>query len=293
MDNRERSILKTLLYANIFNYPLKKEEVWKFLISENKISKENLFKNLKNINKYIDYKNGYLFLKRKKELVKIREENEKQSKVKILKAKKISNIISLVPFVKFIGISGALSMNNSDIDDDIDLFIISEKNLAWTTRGTLVILLILLGVYRNRSTKNYKDKICLNMVIDEENLKFNKNLQNLYTAHEIVQIVPLFDRENTFNKFIKNNLWFKTFLPNILINRFKSSRKTNLFEKFIIFLFNLIKIENIFRVFQQSYMRKHVTRETLKNGFIAFHPFDYKSFILKEFNKKIKEYNLT
>lgn len=214
MDNRERSILKTLLYADIFNYPLTKNQVWKFLISEEKVNKTFLFNNLKNIKKIIDFKDGYFFLKGKKELIDLRKENEKESDIKLKKAKKIAQIVFYIPSIKLVGVSGALSMKNSDVNDDIDFFVVSENNLAWTTRLLSIIILSFLGVYRTRKTENIKDKICLNMIIDESNLHFKKSVQNLYTAHEVIQIIPLFSRNNTYKKFIKENGWYKKFLPN-------------------------------------------------------------------------------
>jgi len=48
MDSREEAILKTLLYSSLFDYPLKKEEIYNFLIAK-KISKNELLKSLNNV----------------------------------------------------------------------------------------------------------------------------------------------------------------------------------------------------------------------------------------------------
>lgn len=291
MDNRERSILKTLLYADIFNYPLTKNQVWKFLISEEKINKTFLFNNLKNIKKIIDFKDGYFFLKGKKELIYLRKENEKESSIKLKKAKKIAQIVFYIPSIKLIGVSGALSMKNSDANDDIDFFVVSENNLAWTTRLLSIIILSLLGVYRTRKTQNIKDKICLNMIIDESNLHFKKPVQNLYTAHEVIQIIPLFTRNNTYKKFIKENGWYKKFLPNATsYKNLHMDKSQNIFEILLLVIFKILSIEKILRFLQRKYMEKNVTRETIESGFIALHPFDYKSFVLNNYNKKIKKH---
>lgn len=289
MDNRERSILKTLLYADIFKYPLTKNQVWKFLISDEKINKTFLFNNLKNVKKIIDFKDGYFFLKGKKGLIDLRKENEKESNIKLKRAKKIAQIVFHIPSIKLIGVSGALSMKNSDANDDIDFFVVSENNLAWSTRFFSIIILSFLGVYRTKKTENIKDKICLNMIIDESNLHFKKPLQNLYTAHEVIQIIPLFSRNNTYKKFIKENEWYKKFLPNATsYKNIYRDKSQNIFEILLIIIFKILSIEKILKFLQRKYMEKNVTRETIESSFIALHPFDYMSFVLNKYNKKIK-----
>ena len=92
-------------------------------------------------------------------------------------------------------------MHNSDTDDDIDIFVISNKGFAWTTRLLTAVLLIMLGAYRNKNSKNVKDKICLNFILGEDEMHF-KN-QDLFTAHEIVQLLPIFTRDKTYQRFIR------------------------------------------------------------------------------------------
>lgn len=292
MDSRERSILKTLLYADIFNYPLAKIEIFKFLI-EQKITEKFLFKNLLLKNKFIEYKNGFYFISGRKEIVLLRKKRKKISKEKFKKVKKIINKITFFPTIKLIAISGALSMQNSDEEDDIDLFVISSKNFAWTSRFVLILSLILLGVYRNKKSKDYKDKICLNMIIDKNNMVFDKKNQNLYAAHEIMQMIPLFDRDNTYKEFIEGNSWYKKFLPNaIKVKKIYLKKTSNFFDNFLVSFLQLILLEQLLRLLQRKYMGKGVTRETVENGFLALHPFDYKSYTLSLYKKKLNIYKL-
>ena len=58
------------------------------------------------------------------------------------------------------------------------------------------------------------DKICLNLWLDETALSLPRNQRNLYTAHEVVQVKPILDRDYTYLKFIIANLWLKNYLPN-------------------------------------------------------------------------------
>ena len=203
MDNRERAILKTLLYSDFFDYPLKEEEIFKYLITDKKIDKIQVHKVLKQFKIAVESNKNFYFLSGRKSLVKKRINREKISLQKFKKAKKIIKILSLIPTIRLIGISGTLSMRNSEKHDDIDIFVITQENFVWTTRFLLIIFLVLLGVYRTRNSKNYSDKICLNMMLDEGSMKLEKNL---YIAHEISQLVPVFEKDNTYKKFLLENL---------------------------------------------------------------------------------------
>lgn len=292
MGSSEESILKTLLYADIFHFPLKKIEIWKFLITDKKINSNSLFKKTSHINKFIELKDDYFFIKGKSNLVNLRKKRENISIEKLLKARTIINKISFIPTIKLVGISGALSMKNSDKNDDIDLFVISKKGFAWTTRFMLVLILILLGDYRYKNSKSFADKICLNMVLDEDNIIFKKNNQNLYTAHEIVQLIPVLDRENTYEKFIIKNSWVNNYLANFHIPKRYTKKHQNLFDNLIANIFKIFFLEEIFRFIQIKHMEKSITNEIIERGFLAFHPFDYNEYVLKIYKKNLKKYKI-
>lgn len=281
------SIFKTLIYSDVFDYPLTKEEIWKFLIGE-KISKKSFEKSLSiNIFPPVKWKhrNGFYFLSGQEKIVGKRVGKKKESQKKLSSAKKIIQKLSLVPTVSFIGISGGLALENSEKNDDIDLFVITSKNTLWITRLILVFLLIIMGQYRGRGKKE-SQKVCLNMLIDEESLSFPKKRQDLYTAHEIVQLRPVLNRNNVYEKFMNANRWVKKFLPNAMdgIKNYESRIKK---EQNPLFVF-----EKLAKTLQLWYMKKHRTKETVESHFLAFHPFDYKSFVLKEYNKRLKRYEV-
>jgi hypothetical protein len=293
MDSREQAILKTLLYADIFDFPLTKQEIYSFLISDKKDQINLIYQSLKNPKLPIKFKNNFFFLKGKEGLVKKRLERQKISKEKLKKAKKIINTISFIPSVMFVGISGGLSMKNADKKDDIDIFVITKKNLLWITRFMLIVLLNILGVYRRRNSKDLKDRICLNMLIDEESIHFDKGKQNLYLAHEIAQLIPIVDKESTYKNFILSNSWINEFLPNISFGKIiYSKKKKNIFDALFVSLLNSLFLEKILKLIQFSYMKKHITKETVTQKYLAFHPFDYKSYVLASYKKKLKEFGL-
>jgi len=290
MDSREEAILKTLLYSSLFDYPLTKEEIYNFLIGK-KINRKELSQSLKNVKIPIDFSRGFFFLKGNQKLVKIRQVRETISLNKLNKAKSIIGKLSLIPTIKLIGISGTLAMRNCKENDDIDIFVIAQSGLAWTTRFLTACFLIILGVYRNKNSKQYKDKICLNLVLGENRMLFEN--KDLFTAHEIVQLLPIFERNGTYQKFLAVNQWVKKFFPNVQTRRGPVFKKQhNNLDRLFIFICKVLFLEKALKTLQLFYMRKAVTKERLEDGFIGLHPFDYKSHILKKYNTETSKFGL-
>ncbi len=291
-DVRE-SILKTLIYGDIFDYPLTKKEIWKFLIATK--AKRTLFENA--VSEFPpgrwELKQGLLFLLGRAEIVEIRRKRQQVSRKKLELAKKIIQKLSLVSTVLFIGISGGLALENSKEDDDIDLFIITSRGTIWFTRLVLVLTLILMGQYRGQGKKK-SQKICLNMFLDENALTLPKERQNLYTAHEVAQVMPIFQRNDTYIKFLDANKWVKKFLPNAMgrIRNQESEIKNQNKNPFIISHFSFLIFEWIAKRIQLFYMKNHITSETISDTLLAFHPFEYKNYVLKEYNKRLRHYEI-
>lgn len=284
MDSRKQ-IIKTLSYFNFFDYPLTFAELLQFTKINIK-SKKDFSTLLKQ--KDIEYFKSFYFLAGKKTLVEKRIEREKESNKKLIKAKKIIKKISNIPTVNLIGISGSLAMKNSEINDDIDIFVISKDNLVWLTRLILVLYLVKLGIYRKKHEKNTKDKICLNLIIGDGSMGFTKRRQNLYIAHEIVQLMPFFQRENTYLNFINKNKWIFKFLPNTnkRIEEYKIpfTKQKSVINDLLINVLLFLQIEKIAKFLQWNYMKKDITQETIEDNFLAFHPIDFKKKVNKFFD---------
>lgn len=294
MRSAEKAVIKTLVYSNIFKFPLSYDELWRFLISPKPVSKKLLTETLNNKSQNFTVKNGWHYLSYRERLIDIRLQRSNESSKKLTDAKKIVLYLSLVPTVYLVGISGALAMKNAGEQDDIDLFVITKSNTIWITRLILTLILQVFGARRNRSTKHAANTVCLNMFIDESVMAFPINRRDLYTAHEIVQMKPLFDRGNTYQKFLGANLWVKEFLPNSIdtkILRYKDIKKKKLLSILVSQYLNifLVFFEFIAKTIQLWYMKGHKTNETVNDHLLAFHPLDYKEIVLKEYKKRLKK----
>jgi hypothetical protein len=218
MNELQKAVLKTLAYADVFSYPLTLKEIHYFLIAQpgktyslKEIEKEI---NKPELNSLIASRKNYLFLKNREEIVSFRQKKSFYSFQKLDLAKKTANWLKLIPFIKMVGVTGNLSMENADKNDDIDLLIIAGGKRLWLTRLLTIFLTELVTKRRRPGDKDVKDKICLNMFLDQEHLVLPKNEQSLFTAHEVCQLKVLWQKDNIYQKFLKENQWCKNFLPN-------------------------------------------------------------------------------
>jgi len=214
----ELAILQTLCYHDLFDYPLTLKEIHRFLIGSAKRKAQNLKLQLETQNLIkegkIERKGSFYFLKGREKIVVIRKRREKYSQKKLLIAKKAARFLRLILTIKMVAVTGALAINNSQNDDDIDFLIVTQTDRLWLTRIQAVLLIELMGMRRRAQDVEVTDKLCLNIFLDENHLALPRNKRNLFTAHEIALMKLLWQRDNVYQKFLKENQWIKRFLPN-------------------------------------------------------------------------------
>lgn len=240
-------MISSINYHKIFDYPLTQEELlrWRY----------------KNVNeKTTNTKN------------KKRLEREKISRQKLIIAKKASKILSLIPTIKFVGVTGSLAMMNAKKESDIDLMVITKSNTLWATR--LLCLIIFTGRIRRAKNNNEEDKLCFNMWLDENDLIWDKKDRNIYTAHEIAQVIPLVDKDKTYEKFLYLNRWLLDFWPNSVDKKYMVCGKSYIAAN--------TWIEKMFFWIQYKYMRSKITREVITPTRAIFHPNDWGKIVMKK-----------
>ena len=317
MDNNKKAVLKTLLYSDIFDFPLTYDELWRFLISDSSIDpfgKSQILGRGLRINakqsrsidatifdnatedllqkKIIVRKESFYCLPKRESIIEKRKRQRSYVKKKLVIAKRVSTYLSLIPTISFIGVSGNVAAGNAQKDDDIDFFIVAIKHTIWTTRFFVLVILEILRRRRRRGQKNVSDTICVNMIIDESSFKFSSDRHDLFTAHEIVQLRPLFTRSSIADMHLAVNTWVKKFMPNSIdtkILRYKDIKQGKEFRKFL--LIQLIyPFEYCAKMLQLWLINKHRTTETVSDNFIAFHPIDYRKRTLAELSRRLKAY---
>ncbi len=292
----EKAILKALIYSDLFEYPLKAWEIHKWLIGK-KATLRQVEKTLriKKLEGRIKDKEGYFFLKRRAKLVRQRKNREKISEKYFKQAKFVSFFLKIIPWIKLVGVSGSLSMMSASKSDDIDFFIITQRGRLWISRLWIILVLNLLNIRRKPSHSKKKSigKICVNLLLDEDSLTLTD--KNIYLAHEVLQMMPLWERDNIYSKYLEDNAWVFKYLPNWItstssmyhvssIKYFKKQDSHNT-DYIIHNTFNLL--EQIAKWFQLKYMRQPKGMEKITETALYFHPEDKGREVLSIFKRKI------
>lgn len=268
----------SVYYHDFFDYPLTFSDLIKWKVGQEGIA------SIKS-NKNIISKDGFYFLEGKGSSIYKRLLRIRVSAKKMEIAKKASFFLAVIPGIKMIAVTGSLAMANAADGSDIDLMIITKKGWLWTTRLVSYLFIWLAGIQtRKASDKTQKDKLCLNMWMDESDLSWKRQDRNIYTAHEISQILPLVNKNGTYENFLHANGWVKTFWPNAIRGNEKRSVKKDEIIKSSISGFPLKVFENLAFGLQYLYMKSKITRETVTKTRAIFHPQDWGKLILSRLN---------
>ena len=198
--DREKQIIKAILYFSIFNYPLTRKEV--MALSGDAYSSDML-DDLVSRNLIGCCADHYGF-GIQPDWVDDRLTDEKRFQKAQHKLKRSTRIISRFPFVDGIALSGASSKGLMKKDGDLDFFIITKPNRLWLCRTMLVLNKKLFRL-------NSKRFFCVNYFISNDNLEIPD--KNRFTASEIVYLAPLYNTE-LFDTFLESNQWINLFYSN-------------------------------------------------------------------------------
>ncbi len=289
----KKNILKTLIYADIFDYPLTAEELRKKLIvgvsqcdrtgqtpgfvpTELGTTLEDLVWRGR-----IEKQEKYYFLPGRKKIVELRRKREKYCRQKLEIAEKTAAIIKRLPLVKFVGVTGSVAAGNAQKEDDIDLLIITSPGWLWTARLLVTIIIGISGRRRWPNDKKTEDKICLNLFVDSSCLDIFDH--NLFIAHEIIQLKSLVNKNEIYQRFLLANQWIKKYLPNA-----KKFNISNL-ENFNYNSGSRTIVEKLFYKIQLWWMKKRKTTEITKPGLIAFHPNDKNQEVMVKYKSRVSK----
>ncbi len=286
-----KAVLKTLIYYDIFGFPLKAWEIHKWLTSR-QVSLQQVEKILKKLGQGIDvqHQGDYWFLSGRKALVKQRLEKERISKQHFQTARYVSMVFKIIPWVKMVGVSGSLSMMGSGKKDDIDLFIVTQDKRIWVSRLLLIFLTSLTGLRRRRREKvlQANGKICINLILEESNLAQKK--RNIYLAHEVLQMRLLWQRDEVYSRFLHANDWAFKYLPNWrsgVMESQKSKVRSQKHSSKVKSSGVVYWLEEAARNFQLKVMGSPDKSERIENGALYFHPEDKGVKILEEYRKRV------
>jgi hypothetical protein len=211
--NLRSSILKTIAYFDLFDFPLTAEEILEYLYDYNKPLH---IKEVKGVLGEME-KDGQVEELKKYFILKGRGAITETRKARKFIAEKLWNRTKLygqymraVPFVRMIAVCNNLSYNNPSQQSDIDLFIVIKPGRMWLARLITSLILQFYGVRRHGN--KISGRFCLSFFVTTNKL----NMEHLqikpkdpYLAYWTKLLSPIYG-EDIYEEFKKENeIWIK------------------------------------------------------------------------------------
>jgi hypothetical protein len=272
----DKAIINTLKYRSVFKASMSRFQLGTYLISDREIPAdifESRIKGLLKSKKIKQYKGSYHLVRKKPLSWSLRA---KYSQNHIQKTNIGLELLKSIKWIKLMAITGSVAAYNSKKNDDVDLFIISEKNRIWLTRFFVVLILKALGKYR--TDKSYNNKLCPNIYMDETRVRWSEEKRNIYVAHDIIMMQPVINKDDMYFRFLNANRWVFEYFPHFKVQCPEKFGKGTKFNSDIVDF-----LELVFMSVQLWYMRKRQTTEIVSKEFIHFLREDHSEDVLQKF----------
>ncbi|HEY9488825.1 MAG TPA: nucleotidyltransferase domain-containing protein [Chryseosolibacter sp.] len=293
--NLGEQVLMTLMYFDIFSYPLKAAEVFNFL-RINSASVREVTECLHVLaQKQAVFRFGDLYSLHPENKDIIRRLKGNAEAAKCLKvAEKQARFIARFPYVESVMVSGSLSKGYMDETSDLDFFIITSANRLWIARTLLVL-------YKRIFLFNSHKRFCVNYFIDCEHLEIEE--KNLFTATELVTLIPLYN-SGSHRALMKANAWVLDFFPNYNLGQPPKNEiiHRGVIKGFLELIFSPLShwLDRLFMQMTMKRWNKMYGEKYVKEDFdIAFktrrhvsknHPRYYQKKILERYQVKLYEF---
>jgi hypothetical protein len=201
----EHEVIKTLLYFDIFKYPLKADEVYRYLRT-NTVTQDEVAAALRGLSerKYIFSLDAFYSTENNPGNAERRRKGNELALKLMPFARKRGQFISKFPFVRAVMASGSFSKDYMDEQSDLDFFIVTEPGKLWIARTLLVL-------YKRIALFNSHKYFCVNYLVDEANLEIEE--KNLFTATELATLIPL-QNAAIYRRLLASNPWLTRVFPN-------------------------------------------------------------------------------
>ncbi len=297
----QEAILKTIIFFDLFNYPLTKWEIWQYLKIE--INLDFLEKNIEELiaNQSLKQKKGFYFLPLRDEIIEIRRQRYNFANYKIKLAREAVKLFKWLPSVKLVAVSNLIGHHNLRNESDIDIFIVSSPRRLWLTR---LFCTGLMKITHRRPTKYCKrNKMCLSFYaaadgLDMESLRFKPN--DPYFDHWLLGLYPIYDKDKYLAYLRFKNPWLKKSFPNSLLlseNFSDDYFSNNWLDKALYYLANFLnyvakKIQLIIMPAQLKELANKNTGVVLSDQILRFYLQDKRQEFLKKYQERLAAYNI-
>jgi len=195
------AILRTLAYADLFDWPLTPGELQRYLPIP--ATPAEITARLSSAGADWSIVDGLVTLRGRESLVAIRRRRAAASARIWPTAIRAARALGALPFVRLVAVTGSFAVDAADTDADVDLFVVTADGRLWLSRAATI------GI--GRVAAHAGITLCPNYLLAESALELTE--RDRFTAHELGQMVPIVG-DSTYRDLLARNDWYRTFLPN-------------------------------------------------------------------------------
>jgi len=278
----ERSILRTVAYFSLFEYPLTMFETWKWLAEPSVAYKLEDVRSALQTSTWLaarlEQHDGFVMQKGKGDMVATRHTRFLDASRKFHRLHRIGRYLACLPMVRAVAACNTLAWNNTKPESDIDLFIVTVPGTLWLTRLLTVAPFALLGM---RPKANAHDPVCFSFFASSDAMAMRGlclDARDLYLGQWTRSLVPVIDRGD-FSRVAEGNGWVERLFPNSYAVKTATPRRVSFRQTRASRLLRLF--ESFPRLMQKSRLPKEIqamanrdTRVIVNDRMLKFHPND-------------------
>jgi hypothetical protein len=203
----EQAIVNTVSYVDAFDYPLTPAEIHRYLVGLS-LPVSDVIEHLHSsalVPRRLSRRDEFYMLPGREIVSQVRQERRAVAERLWPEAVRYGLLMARMPFVRMVAVTGSLAVNNVGTEEDVDYFVVTADDHLWVCRAFVILIV--------RAAARRGLVLCPNYFLAESAIHLAE--QNLYTAHEMAQMVPLFGSP-VYNRLRRANSWLYQYLPNAL-----------------------------------------------------------------------------
>jgi hypothetical protein len=202
MARLQDAVLRTLAYADVFDFAMTDQEVHRYLVGVAATGDE-VCASLDALRGRVVRSDGLTALPGRAELIAERRRRRRIAARTWPVATRYARAVAALPFVRMVAVTGALAVGNAVEGADIDLLVVTRRDRVWTARAATIVLV--------RHAARAGHELCPNYLLAEHRLELDA--RDLYRAHELAQMVPVVGHA-LYARLRSANPWSARYLPN-------------------------------------------------------------------------------
>ena len=198
----DRAILRTVIYAGLFQFPLSFDELERRLMHA-PLDARAIRARLRApfLRERLGVTEGFVHPRGREDWIELRRKRGARAEGLVLRHRRALALLAHCPFVRLLALSGGCAHGNAT-DEDVDVFLVVQRDRAWCVFGAVMLMAKAFGLRRT---------LCVNYVVDETAQGLAE--RDLFTASEIVGLRPLAGAQG-YEGFLAANAWVFDLFPN-------------------------------------------------------------------------------